>query len=317
MGLTEYLTRGLNKPKKKARKRVRKSTPNKSEQTKAIVKTQSKQIDNMNNNEISKQKIIDYMDAFGLSKELLPEEKKQFLSIAMEFGLNPFKHEIHCVAYGKGEYRRLSIIVGYEVYLKRAEKTGLLNGWKVWTEGTGKDMKAIIEISRKDWQLPLRHEVYLKEVEQYKKSGELNAFWKKQPSFMLKKVAISQGFRLAFPVELGGIPYTADELPEEMTCGNEKKTEDKPALSKPVKENKLAIEPVKESKKKEEPKTEIHGSVTPEQKTLIAEIAALIKACGYDVGKKTLIKEKIKSALSVGATEELKHIKQDIELDIY
>ena len=263
------------------------------------------------------------MDAFGLSAQLLPEEKKQFLSIAMEFGLNPFKREIHCVAYGKGEYRRLSIITGYEVYLKRAEKSGLLNGWRTWTEGEGDKLKAIIEISRKDWKEPFRHEVYLTEVRQYKSDGSANAFWKKQPKFMLKKVAISQGFRLAFSVELGGIPYTADELSEEMTGiraendNGSKKTEDKPALPKPIKENKLTTEPIKESKKKEEPKTEIHGSVTQEQKKLIEEIAALIKACGYDVGKKTLIKEKIKSALSVGATEELKHIKQDIELDIY
>ena len=29
---------------------------------------------------------------------------------------------------------------------------------------------------------------------------------------MTKKVAIAQGFRLCFPDELGGMPYTADEL---------------------------------------------------------------------------------------------------------
>ena len=33
------------------------------------------------------------------------------------------------------------------------------------------------------------------------------------PNFMLKKVAIAQGFRLAFPDELGGLPYLAEELP--------------------------------------------------------------------------------------------------------
>jgi hypothetical protein len=30
---------------------------------------------------------------------------------------------------------------------------------------------------------------------------------------MIKKVAISQAFRLCFPVEIGGMPYTADEMP--------------------------------------------------------------------------------------------------------
>ena len=31
---------------------------------------------------------------------------------------------------------------------------------------------------------------------------------------MIKKVAIAQGFRLAFPDELAGMPYTADEIDE-------------------------------------------------------------------------------------------------------
>ena len=51
--------------------------------------------------------------------------------------------------------------------------------------------------------------------------------WEKMGRFMLRKVAIAQAFRLAFPDELGGMPYTADELPEHMT---ESKPETKPAL---------------------------------------------------------------------------------------
>jgi len=31
---------------------------------------------------------------------------------------------------------------------------------------------------------------------------------------MIKKVAISQAFRLCFPLEIGGMPYTADEMPD-------------------------------------------------------------------------------------------------------
>ena len=33
---------------------------------------------------------------------------------------------------------------------------------------------------------------------------------------MIKKVAMSQGFRLCFPDELGGIPYTQEEITEEL-----------------------------------------------------------------------------------------------------
>ena len=48
--------------------------------------------------------------------------------------------------YGEGEYRRMSIVVGYEVYLKRAERTGKLDGWSTRIEGEGENMKAIVEI---------------------------------------------------------------------------------------------------------------------------------------------------------------------------
>lgn len=36
----------------------------------------------------------------------------------------------------------------------------------------------------------------------------------RMPKFMLRKVAIAQGFRLCFPDELGEMPYTADEITE-------------------------------------------------------------------------------------------------------
>jgi hypothetical protein len=98
--------------------------------------------------------------------------------------------------------------------LKRAERTGKLDGWKAWVEGEGDAMKALVEIHRKDWAESFIHEVYWREAVQKKKDGSPTSFWTKQPKFQLKKVAISQGFRLAFPDELGGLPYDASELPD-------------------------------------------------------------------------------------------------------
>ncbi len=164
--------------------------------------------------EVQKQTILDYLNAFGLASQLTEPEKLQFIEIAQAFKLNPFKREIHVAVFGEGEYRRLSIITGYEVYLKRAERTGKLDGWKAWVEGEGDSMKALVEIHRKDWSEPFIHEVYWREAVQKKKDGSLTSFWMKQPKFQLKKVAISQGFRLAFPDELGGLPFDASELPD-------------------------------------------------------------------------------------------------------
>ena len=147
--------------------------------------------------------IVEYMEAFGIAKELKEEQKKQFIHVAKSFQLNPFKREIYCIPYGN----TLTIIVGYETYLKRAERSGKLAGWKVWTEGKLEDrtIKAICEIWRKDWTTSFRHEVYYSEYERN------TNIWREKPYTMIKKVAIAQAFRLAFPDELGGMPYTAEE----------------------------------------------------------------------------------------------------------
>ena len=164
--------------------------------------------------DIPKQTILDFLKAFGLASQLTETEKLQFIEVAQAFRLNPFRREVHCVVYGEGEYRRMSIVVGYEVYLKRAERTGKLDGWSTRIEGEGENMKAIVEIHRKDWSEPFVHEAYWREAVQKKKDGTPTAFWTKQPRFQLKKVAISQGFRLCFPDELGGLPYDPSELPD-------------------------------------------------------------------------------------------------------
>ncbi|NCN05100.1 MAG: phage recombination protein Bet [Spirochaetales bacterium] len=167
---------------------------------------------------ISRDQIIKYLDTFGLTSELNDLEKEQFVEIAEAYQLNPFKREVYCVPYGEGEYRRLSIITGYEVFIKRAERTGKLDGWHAWVEGDSEDtFKAVIEIFRKDWSHPFQHSVYWKEAVQRRRDGSLTQFWKKMPRFQLRKVCISQGFRLCFPDELGGMPYDPSELPEEMT----------------------------------------------------------------------------------------------------
>lgn len=130
-----------------------------------------------------------------------------FMGVAKSYGLNPLKREIHFVKYGTNPGQ---VIVGYESYIKRAERTGLLDGWKVWIADMGKpEERAIIEIRRKDFSQPFTWEVYRKEFDK----GQAN--WKSMPTFMLKKVAIAQGFRLAFPSEIGGMPYIPEELPSE------------------------------------------------------------------------------------------------------
>lgn len=155
--------------------------------------------------------LTSYLDALGLAAKLNQNEKEQFLQIAQAYQLNPFKREIYCTKYGDGQYAQFSIIVGYEVYLKRAERTGKLDGWEVEFLGDGDDMSCIVTIFRKDWTRPLKHQAWYAESVQKTKDGRPTKFWEKRRQ-MTRKVAISQAFRMAFPDELGGMPYTDDEM---------------------------------------------------------------------------------------------------------
>jgi len=153
---------------------------------------------------VEEKQLTSYLTSMGLTKNLTAQEQNQFVQIAQAFNLNPFKREIYAIKYGSN----FNIIVGYESYIKRAENTGLLDGFKVETKGKlgETDFRAVITIYRKDWKEPFVHEVFFVEYDQK------NTIWKSKPITMIKKVAMSQGFRLAFNQELGGMPYTAEEI---------------------------------------------------------------------------------------------------------
>jgi phage recombination protein Bet len=130
------------------------------------------------------------------------EEILKAVAVAKHLGLDPVKKEVHFVPYSGS----VQMIVSYTEYIKRAERSGKLNGWKV---DFGKDELgeyAQIEIHRKDWETPFVWKVYMEEAKQNSPT------WQKMPKFMLRKVAIAQGFRLAFPEETAELPYEEAEI---------------------------------------------------------------------------------------------------------
>ena len=197
--------------------------------------------------QVDMQTITEYLDSTGLTKSLLPKEKAMFINMAKDYGLNPFKREIYCTVYGEGQWRQCSIVTGYEVYLKRAERIGKLNGWQCDISGAVRDgsLAATVTIHRKDWQHEFKHTAYYVEcVQCSKKTGEPNAIWKKMPIFMTKKVAIAQAFRLCFSDEFGGMPYTNDELgvePKEPEMRNVTPETEAPANPETVSDNRILL----------------------------------------------------------------------------
>lgn len=175
--------------------------------------------------------LLDYLKTLGTN---LPDNMaKQFLHIAKAFNLNPFKREIYAIPYKKWnsntrtEELTLSIVTGYETYIRRAERSNQLSGWSVTTTGSIEkktiagyqnkpkdvwrgDLKAIVTIHRKDFQHPFIWEV---EWDEYTQDNQM---WGEKPKTMLKKVAITQAFRMCFSEQTDGLPYTSDELPSKM-----------------------------------------------------------------------------------------------------
>ena len=182
-------------------------------------------------NDVTQKLLLDYL--IQSNSNLNEHEQKMFVSVAMAYGLNPFKREIYPVAYGSGDKRKLSIIVGYEIYLKRAERTGKLDGFEVSISGIFKkgkiqkkkfdgsfyDVQGILpegEVSATCtvWVKGKTHPVvWTVWFDEYTQSNEM---WLSKPRTMIKKVAIEQAFRIAFPDEMGGMPYAPEELPEKM-----------------------------------------------------------------------------------------------------
>src|SRR5271157_1122716 len=145
---------------------------------------------------VSQKVIEDYL--FSSNTKLTDQQKKLFIQIALANNLNPFNREIYAIAYGTN----FNVLTGYQVYIKKAEASGKLDGWTTESDGE----KAVITIFRKDFSHPFVWTVRRADFERGTNS------WKSMPDFMLKKVAIGQGFRLAFPNELGSLPYLQEEI---------------------------------------------------------------------------------------------------------
>ncbi len=167
-------------------------------------KTEIKPLDNEIKEKLKYIKLI-----FPHLENIKDEEIIKALSLAKYLDLDPLNQEVYFVPF-RGSVK---LITSYLVYIRKAEETGRLNGFRV---DLGYDEKmgdyAEVTIYRKDWEHPFVWRVYMEEAKPRFKISEESP-WYRMPYFMLKKVAISQGFRICFP-ELRKLPYEEAEVPE-------------------------------------------------------------------------------------------------------
>ncbi len=129
-----------------------------------------------------------------------------FLQMCKFQKLNPFMKEIYIVKFGN---LPAAFIVAKDTFLRRAKKNKTYRGHTVAISDDGKTAWA--EVFIQDFEKPIKCEVDYEEYVGKKSNGEINRMWTEKPRTMLKKVALVQALREAFPQDLGGL-YDQSEV---------------------------------------------------------------------------------------------------------
>jgi len=223
---------------------------------------------------------------FTLTKEIVrqyicpkcsDEEIAYFLMVCKATKLDPIKGEIYLVKYD--ETQPAGIVISYLEYIKRGARNPNYQGFRCEEEydENGKLIGAVCTIYRKDWKEPFIWKVSFDENVKRRRDGKPTKFWATQPGFQIRKVAIAQAFRLAFPEEAGELPAAEVEVPvEEVAKPIEsiESIESKPEYTiempemPPKEKEQPKIEP---EPKPEEPKPE--SKVEPEPEFITQDIA--------------------------------------------
>lgn len=156
----------------------------------------------------------------GDPSKVTDAEVKMFVELCKAQRLNPFLREAYLVKFGSNPAQ---IIVGKDVFLKRARANPKFRGFKagiiVQTENGAyqnrpgtfytpgeKIVGGFCKVAIEGWDFPLEHSVAMSEF------SRSTATWKSMPAVMIRKVALVQALREAFPEDFQQL-YSEEEMP--------------------------------------------------------------------------------------------------------
>ena len=226
--------------------------------------------------------------------QVTEQEITMFLRLCEFQKLNPFLKEAYLIKYGTSP---ASLIVGKEAWTKRAEAQPTFRGYRagvaiatekgelIYREGSLLLPKETIvggwcEVLREGWSIPVRAEVSFAEYSTGK-SG-----WARMPATMIRKVALTQALREAFPVAFAGM-YGEEEMSKTLDNPPEAKISHTVRSNTPSNTNTpTTLEIVSE-----EPKLSIQGLTKEQQDEIWRTIRGskvLLKQLLKETGKKKL-----------------------------
>lgn len=151
------------------------------------------------------------------------QEVMMFLMLCRNAQLDPFRREAYLIKYGNAS---ATIVIGKDTFTKRAEahpdhrgmQAGVIverNGDLVEQVGsfvldTDKILGGWAKVWKRERQEPYYITVSFEEYVGRKGNGEINSQWKAKPATMIRKVALVQALREAYPDVLGGMYDTAE-----------------------------------------------------------------------------------------------------------
>lgn len=161
----------------------------------------------------------------GDSSKVTDQEIVMFLNLCRYQHLNPFLREAYLVKYGNNA---ATIVTGKDAFMKRAQRNDRYKGNQagviVITQG-GQLEQRIGGLVLKGEELvggwakvfidgftePVEVTVSFEEYVAKKSNGEVNTQWRTKPATMIRKVALVQALREAFPEDFEGM-YSQEEM---------------------------------------------------------------------------------------------------------
>lgn len=160
----------------------------------------------------------------GDAERVTDQEVVMFMQLCANAGLDPWQREAYCIKYGSNA---ATMVVGKDAYQKRADADPNFDGQEagvvvVDADGTlqHRDGALVLDgeklvggwakVWRKDRKHPSTAECSLTEYCGLRKDGKPNSQWSGKPATMIRKVALVQALREAFPARLGGL-YISEE----------------------------------------------------------------------------------------------------------
>lgn len=154
------------------------------------------------------------------------QEVSMFVNLCKYQHLNPFLREAYLIKFGS---QPATIVTGKEAMTKRAMRNpnyeGQQAGIVLYNEETGeleyrmgsialngeKLVGGWAKVYVKGYQVPIEVSVAIREYIGRKSDGTVNQQWSNKPATMIRKVALMQALREAFPEDLGGM-YDVSEV---------------------------------------------------------------------------------------------------------